>query len=641
MKRLFALIISVLIICTLFTGCSMVEGLIDMLPFLNKGEEASTPTANSEEAAYLVEYSAIAAVLLDSNGEDEIDEMRMSMIEQGDSCAIHDYDGDGTPELITSCGVLGFDYEKRSLEVFDDVMPGAYFIGSDNCGYAETFEGSGYVDIRNGKEVAIYDSNTTLYRCKGGRWERLLELSTEEIREHFSESNEEGPIIGETHIYKQNGEEVSETAYTAAREALGLMKVESTVDDYTSNSFNDDDADDILKQVGNHLNDAYSGYSKVKRDIDGDGKKETLFAISDIMKPWADSIRNFSGSEYALSLTAFSEPRSAIIVADEQDSRLLISAYALNGTVSGSALEDAAVRSGSIWIDGKAAYMSSKFDSLSSLNSAKRADVVAEIARRLGEFGDTDIAIRRADVADFAGDELICFARQKGNTWRTVIYGFDGGTPRVLGIFDNTDAALYIINIDGKNYLMTYNQYMSTKYASYAYSVLRFDASGKIAVYDSLSASAETYGGSAVGVAGFFEKFNGYFVTARTVCDPYQINGSQWAKGESYEYGAPPAEPGVDADGNADSRLGFVQIKDPSSWLNLREGPGTDYDLVLIDENDPESFVRQAQGSPVTILETIETGDKDNPVWVKIRITYQDKEIVGYSSKSFIRLAGE
>ena len=87
--------------------------------------------------------------------------------------------------------------------------------------------------------------------------------------------------------------------------------------------------------------------------------------------------------------------------------------------------------------------------------------------------------------------------------------------------------------------------------------------------------------------------------------------------------------------------MGFVQINDPSSWLNLRQGPGTNYPQVLMDESDPNSFIKQALGAPVTVLETVETGDVANPVWVKVRISYGDREYVGYSSKSYIRIPGE
>ena len=87
--------------------------------------------------------------------------------------------------------------------------------------------------------------------------------------------------------------------------------------------------------------------------------------------------------------------------------------------------------------------------------------------------------------------------------------------------------------------------------------------------------------------------------------------------------------------------MGFVQIEDPASWLNLRVGPGVEYDMVLMDPADPGSFVRQALGSPVTVLETVDTDDPNHPVWLKIRITYADREIIGYSSKTYIRLVNE
>ena len=51
--------------------------------------------------------------------------------------------------------------------------------------------------------------------------------------------------------------------------------------------------------------------------------------------------------------------------------------------------------------------------------------------------------------------------------------------------------------------------------------------------------------------------------------------------------------------------------------------------------------LRQALGSPVTVLETVETGDSENPVWVKIRIRYHDREFIGDSSKTYIRMQNE
>ena len=121
--------------------------------------------------------------------------------------------------------------------------------------------------------------------------------------------------------------------------------------------------------------------------------------------------------------------------------------------------------------------------------------------------------------------------------------------------------------------------------------------------------------------------------------DPYALTGQVWVPSSAVAYGVPQEESADDQ--QEAGTLGFVQIQDPSSWLHLREGPGTEYAKVLLDPADPESYVRQALGSPVTVLETIETGDRENPVWVKIRIRYSDRELIGYSSKTYIRMQDE
>ena len=43
----------------------------------------------------------------------------------------------------------------------------------------------------------------------------------------------------------------------------------------------------------------------------------------------------------------------------------------------------------------------------------------------------------------------------------------------------------------------------------------------------------------------------------------------------------------------------------------------------------------------MTVLETVEAGDSENPVWVKIRIRYHDREFIGDSSKTYIRMQNE
>ena len=88
----------------------------------------------------------------------------------------------------------------------------------------------------------------------------------------------------------------------------------------------------------------------------------------------------------------------------------------------------------------------------------------------------------------------------------------------------------------------------------------------------------------------------------------------------------------------SNEETGYVHLNDPGAWLNVRQGPGTQYPCVLSNPYDPMSFVMVANGAAVTVLESVTTTDWANPVWLKIRVTYGGKEYVGYSSKNFINI---
>ena len=146
----------------------------------------------------------------------------------------------------------------------------------------------------------------------------------------------------------------------------------------------------------------------------------------------------------------------------------------------------------------------------------------------------------------------------------------------------------------------------------------------------------------------FFERFNAYIANAVVLSDPYEITG----------YGSLSQSTGMTthggADGNTDtdnqqaylnisncstSKQGIVNVPE-TSHLNFRKGPAVSYPKILIDQTDDESFVRQLRGSSVTVIDTVNTGDEENPVWVKIQIKYNDLTLEGYSSQSWIDLPG-
>lgn len=82
------------------------------------------------------------------------------------------------------------------------------------------------------------------------------------------------------------------------------------------------------------------------------------------------------------------------------------------------------------------------------------------------------------------------------------------------------------------------------------------------------------------------------------------------------------------------SKTGTVRVS--GDWLNLRSGPSTDYNRVLVDQRDRKSYVKQINGSIVTITGTTNTKDKENPIWLTIQIIYEGKRLAGYSSQRYI-----
>jgi hypothetical protein len=202
---------------------------------------------------------------------------------------------------------------------------------------------------------------------------------------------------------------------------------------------------------------------------------------------------------------------------------------------------------------------------------------------------------------------------------------------------------MFLTEYEGVQAILSYYQTVyeqnGENVTQYSFQVSRIDESGNETVLDSAYISYSDSDLDATRIAQFFQKPGAYLLKVVVIYDHYQLTGSLWMNPENVEYGTTPEEPET-VPGEM-PQLGFVQIQDPSSWLHLRVGPGVEYDKVLMNPDDPDSFVRQALGSPLTVLETAQSSDPANPVWVRIRIIYQDRVIEGWSSKTYIRMITE
>ncbi len=277
------------------------------------------------------------------------------------------------------------------------------------------------------------------------------------------------------------------------------------------------------------------------------------------------------------------------------------------------------------------------------------SDVFYGFETYVNEHGYTDCVFKRADVTDFEQDEVVGLCRNNGVWYGLVSVRFNDEY-RSLFCEDVTDMAMYLVEQNGKGYVMTYTQSMAQtadggSNMTNRYQLFRYNTAGEKDILEEKEVTYNSNSSDATAVAEFFAACNGYLANGDVIVDPYRLQGKAWLG--SADYGSIPDDSLIEDQQNTpayppedgEEMLGFVQINDPKSWLNLREGPGTNYPCVYTEPGNKKSIVKQAQGSPVTILETIETGDAKNPVWVKVRITYAGQEIVGYSSKKYIRVA--
>ncbi len=259
--------------------------------------------------------------------------------------------------------------------------------------------------------------------------------------------------------------------------------------------------------------------------------------------------------------------------------------------------------------------------------------------------GYSNVVFKQSSVVDFAQQEVVGLC-QNGDDWYGVVSVYENGEYRSLFCEKVNDMAFYLVEYEGKWYVMTYTQSIShgsdgVSTITNTFEIFRYNQAGEKEVLDQQTVSYDNNSVDATAISNFFAACNNHLAKGIVIADPYRLKGQMWL--DFCEYGAIPnvsiSQSQVQVPATEGEQLGFVQIKDPKSWLNLREGPGTNYPCVYMEPGNKKSIVKQAQGSPVTILETIETGDAKNPVWVKVRISYAGQEIVGYSSKTYIRTA--
>lgn len=624
----------VLSLAILFCACAKEEPAREKNE--NKETEPAAPVQQEmtqeqlDAAIYDTELQLIAAALETESQHSALNPSN------GHRAVVADLDGDGRNELVATFHALIFEPDNRGKIGATYTQGGIHFFtDKDGNLYKQDGIGDFFTETVDGKELEFSGSLTTYHS--------YTDAPTIKTRNC-------GAYLEDKEILRQSVT-IGSQAYSWEEgqkklEEMGLTEITTTPGDYTAATYDTVYTDSLVAGLDSYFAEMYPYYDgKFTADIDGDGLDETGFLIPGLMDDWlapyyASNNGEYDGMNTWLITSQFNyhEDHTGFLLVDPGEEQVTVRAVCSLGDLSGSGTMT--YENHILTLGGAGCYLPVPGQEMDSYSKG--------LVTALENYGYSDVFMAQADLSPLPGKEILCFAMNgQVNIWEAFVFGMKDGLPVSIYQFFPDNTGCFISAFENQPALLLYTQKMNNfgdYQTSYSYRLLRFDPEGKETELDSHSVSYTKDQSDGTEAAAFFQKLEPYLQKLTVIYDPFKLTGQQWLRPEEADAGTPPEEPKSETpDGEKEpeteeATLGFVQVESEKSWLHLRVGPGTNYDKVLTNPDDPSSFVRQALGSPVTILETIETEDPENPVWVKIRITYQDTEIVGYSSKTYIRI---
>ena len=399
-------------------------------------------------------------------------------------------------------------------------------------------------------------------------------------------------------------------------------------------------AEELSARYVAHLNDwsvpvtgAFFG------DYDGDGLDESVILAANLLDAWLDDA---AGDAAQMAACEKLTGRAVCIYLDpDREQNLSVHSFCLpqgQMTVKNALWDNGMVHL--VLNDGRILRFVAGSIGDYTADAAELRRIFSSFRDYLEDLGYTDVRLRLADVSGAPGRELVC-CYSNGNSYTVLVYAILNGRLHPLYHKQGMDGAVYLVSYQGADYLLDYSQKLSDTYAqTYSYSLFRFSESYIMEIRDSDTLRVEAnQGGGSVG-SSFFGRFNGYLSSALVCYDPYSLMGYAVMEETGWEDAGEPEGLYLRINNCSTNKIGVITLKDDDSFLNFRSGPSTDYSRVLINDYDPESYVKQVQGSPVTVIMPYNTGNRENPIWLKIRINYQDRVLEGYSSQRYIRIEG-
>jgi hypothetical protein len=643
-KKVLRLLSLLVVLCLFLTACGEKVSRDDddddegggRRPSAHKEKQAELSEQDMEALTQQVQYAALASVFHREEFRYGVD----NVYDPFQQAHVGDIDGDGAQEMVYGNLGMVFDLSDGYNATFKWEQSGNnYYLDKDGRLYARAGIGDAYDDID--AWYSFYEYWYTTW--DGNQWAEEFVYGEDEVFSYDPDTYEisDEPIERSFFAYI-GGRDLTEEEFDEYMQQLALEEITTTCSDFTQLRLESKYRDSAAQGLQDYFSGCTNFRGQIQGDFDGDGLDEFLFVLDDPFALWRPKLMDTPYPEqfyYEMDLYA---ARTAIITFDPSQEDVCIRAHC-TGSFAFSDSGTVHMEDGMLIMDGTTLVPPCGFTQLGDLSDYTSENLYQFLTLQLQQLGYDCYTCKLADVGDTPGDELLYICRKDGQ-WCLLTFVVVDGQLLPAGQISLEDNALYLVQHEGKLHYLRYYQHVSKTYGGqyrteYNYYLNRYDSEGLYQFVDYVSVSYLDNEKDATVVAEFFQGFTRYLVDTVVIYDPYFLLGQQWLEQGDASFGTVPETQLPDTAG--DEQLGFVHIQDPSSFLNLREGPGTDYPTVRMDPNDYNSYIRQALGSPVTILETVETGDEENPVWAKVRIMYQGQEFIGYSSMKYIRLYEE
>ncbi len=582
-------------------------------------------------------------------------------------------------EISEICDILDYSALSATLDYYSESIEESYLHDADNDGRKELFMTS-YNDVYEGKPVVFaFDTidngimaTATQFGAAGdacitGEFNNTLSLkwgyySTGHSETHYEEWTNEG--WNEISFSTVNEEGESEAWANPVEQNTDESEIPTDISHYAllSRYYDAKNYKDIVDAYNKHLIEWWGqSYRYIKDDIDEDGKDEYAFVISDFGKLWTDNLTT-TGTDGILMenfIDSLEEIGTVYIYADADKNGIVFHTFFTDKPVCEGDTVKLSWKNGELLIKiikGQEIVTENFFCSevkfsKENYESDKDAfNAVSELyTKYLKNHLFKEVLVKYVDICEAPGDELVCVCTDS-DIDRVNVYAIYCG--RIITLYEQDygqTGAIYLAENGGKKMLLNYIQRVYGNHLfpagsgnrrtgnDYRYWFTGFDENycayeldmQYLLLYDDETPTTKDN--------EFFIKLNEYLDVATVCVDRYELMGYGVMPNIQTDYSETETGKYLSISNCNLNKKGKVRVSE-DSWLNFREGPAITYNKILTNSSNPESFVKQMKGSSVTVIDTNNSSDAENPIWVKIQIKYSDKTLVGYSSQRYIEI---